>query len=66
MFLYCFAKNERDNITGDELETLREIGAAWLDAKVERLEHAIKEGVLQEVGYGDKEQETWSADTSVA
>lgn len=66
VFLYGFAKNERDNITDDELETLREIGAAWLDAKVERLEHAIKEGILQEVSYGDKEQETWSADKSVA
>ena len=58
VFLHGFAKNERDNIADDELETLREIGAAWLDAKVERLEHAIKGGILQEVSYGDKEQET--------
>lgn len=58
MFLYGFAKNERDNIADDELETLREIGAAWLDAKAERLEHAIKEGFLQEASYGDEKQET--------
>lgn len=57
VFLYGFAKNERDNIADDELETLREIGAAWLDAKAVRLEHAIKEGILQEVSYGDEKQE---------
>ncbi len=58
VFLYGFAKNERDNITNDELETLREIGAAWLNAKIERLEKVIKEGILQETSYGDEEQET--------
>jgi hypothetical protein len=30
---------------------LREIGEAWLGAKEERLEHAIKEGLLKEVNY---------------
>lgn len=56
VFLYGFAKSERDNIEADELETLREIGAAWLEAKKERLEHAIKEGLLKEVSYGDKKK----------
>jgi hypothetical protein len=51
VFLYGFAKSERDNIEPDELETLREIGEAWLKAKEERLEHAIKEGLLKEVNY---------------
>ncbi len=58
VFLYGFAKNERDNITNDELETLIEIGAAWLNAKIDRLEKVIKEGILQETSYGDEEQET--------
>ena len=49
VFLYGFAKSERDNIEPDELETLREIGEAWLEAKEERLAHAIKEGILKEV-----------------
>ena len=53
MFLYGFAKKERDNIEDDELETLREIGAAWLEARMDRLEHAIKEGILQEAVYND-------------
>ena len=66
VFLYGFAKNERDNIGNDEMETLREIGAAWLEAKVERLEHAIKEGILQEVNYGNEKQKTWSAGKSDA
>ena len=54
VFLYGFAKNERDNITPDDLDTLREIGAAWIDAKKEHLEKAIKDGVLTEVSYDNK------------
>jgi hypothetical protein len=56
VFLYGFAKSERDNIEADELETLKEIGAAWLEAKEERLEHAIKEGILKEVSYDDRKK----------
>jgi hypothetical protein len=58
VFLYGFAKKERDNIEDDELETLREIGAAWLEAKADRLELAIDEGILQEADYNDGKQET--------
>lgn len=54
VFLYGFAKNERDNIGPDELETLREIGAAWIEAKNEQLENAIEEGILTEVSYDNK------------
>lgn len=56
MFLYGFAKRERDNIDSSELLTPREIAAAWLAADAERIAQALKEGVLQEVNYGqDKE-----------
>jgi hypothetical protein len=58
VFLYGFAKKERDNIEDNELETLREIGAAWLEAKADRLEHALDEGILQEANYNDGKQET--------
>ena len=51
VFLYGFAKNERDNITADELATLQEIGAAWIAAKKERIENAIKEGLLKEIHH---------------
>ena len=54
VFLYGFAKNERDDISDDELKTLREIGAAWLEAESSQLEHAIREGVLREVIYDDE------------
>ena len=56
VFLYGFAKSERDNIEADDLETLKEIGAAWLEAKKERLEYVIKEGILKEVIYEDRKR----------
>lgn len=57
VFLYGFAKNERDNIEDHELTTLREIAAGWLEANDERLERAIQEGFLQEVSYDKGKQE---------
>jgi hypothetical protein len=54
VFLYGFAKNERDNIGDDELTTLKEIAGAWLRADKAHLQYALQEGVLQEVPYGDK------------
>ncbi len=56
MFLYGFAKNERANIEDDELKTLREIGAAWLEANKEGLEHAIEEGILKEINHDGKKR----------
>ncbi len=49
VFLYGFAKRERENIDPDELLTLREIGAAWLAANTTRIARALKEDALQEV-----------------
>jgi len=49
VFLYGFAKSERENISQDELLTLREIGAAWLAADTKRIAKALEEGALQEV-----------------
>ena len=54
LFLYGFAKKERDNIKDDELTTLKEIAAAWLEADAERLRYALEDGVLQEVTYDDE------------
>lgn len=47
IFLYGFAKNERDNIDSNELLTLKDIAASWLKA-------TEKDGLLQEVKYGKK------------
>ena len=55
VFLYGFAKRERENIDADELLTLREIGAAWLAADPRSITQAIKEGALQEVIDDEKE-----------
>ena len=49
VFLYGFAKSERDNIGDDDLKTLKEIGAAWLEAKDDNLQRAVEGGILKEV-----------------
>jgi hypothetical protein len=54
VFLYGFAKNSRDNIDADELQTFREIGASWLTGGDEAIETAIREQLLREV-YCDDE-----------
>ena len=53
VFLYGFAKNERENIEDTGLLTLREIGAAWLAADAKGIARAISEDALQEVKDGD-------------
>ena len=49
VFLYGFAKSEQANIDEADLQTLRELGAVWLNAGQEGLDHAIEEGILKEV-----------------
>jgi hypothetical protein len=49
VFIYGFAKSERDNIEDDELTTLQEIAAGWLATDVKRIEDAIANKILQEV-----------------
>lgn len=55
VFLYGFAKNERDNIAPDELKSLREIAAGFLDADEAGLAQAIRNGTLLEVAHGADE-----------
>ncbi len=66
VFLYGFAKNERENIEDDELTTLREIAAGWLEADDEYLENAIKKRFLQEVIYDEGKQKNQSIGKSDA
>jgi hypothetical protein len=49
VFLYAFAKSERDNIAQAELTTLKEIAAAWLAASDAKLDKAVADGILYEV-----------------
>lgn len=57
VFLYGFAKRERENIDRDELITLRELASAWLAADAKQVAEALNEGVLKEVAY-DENKET--------
>lgn len=54
VFLYGFARNDRDNIDPDELQTLRTIGANWLAAEAETLMRAVDDGDLQEIDHDDE------------
>ena len=55
VFLFGFAKNERENIDPDELLTLREIGAAWLAADAQRIALALQDAALLEVTDDDNQ-----------
>ena len=56
VFLYGFAKNERDNIDPDQLLSLREIAAGWLAANAAKIKQALDEGALQEVQHDEENQ----------
>jgi hypothetical protein len=66
VFLYAFAKNERENIASDELLTLREIGATWLAADAQRIAQALEAGILQEVANGEPKNPTRPAHEGAA
>jgi hypothetical protein len=65
VFLYGFAKSERENISADELQTLREIGADWLAADARQITRALKEDALQEVPH-EETDETEPPDRGIA
>lgn len=49
VFLLAFAKSEKDNITANELESLKTIAAGWVSADEEAIDRAVDEGDLEEV-----------------
>ena len=53
IFLFAFAKNERENIDKAELMTLREIVASVLNADDKTIAQALNDGTLIEVQYGN-------------
>jgi hypothetical protein len=57
VFLFGFAKSERDNVDDDELLTLRDIAKGWFAADARALAKAMAEGLIQEVTY-DQEKKT--------
>ncbi|CCD97639.1 type II toxin-antitoxin system RelE/ParE family toxin [Bradyrhizobium sp. STM 3809] len=52
VFLFGFAKNERDNIDSKQLKTLREASVMWLQATPQQIAAAIRNGLLIEVRNG--------------
>ena len=54
IFLFAFAKNERENIDKAELMTLREIVASFLNADDKAIAQALKDGTLIEVPNGNQ------------
>jgi hypothetical protein len=57
VFLYGFAKNERENISNSELLSLREIAATFLNASKDQIARALKDGTLIEVYDDSKDKE---------
>lgn len=49
LFLYGFAKNERDNIDAKELASLKKLSKDYLSLTAAELEQAIKMGILIEL-----------------
>jgi hypothetical protein len=56
VFLFGFAKNQRENIDRAELKTLREIAEIFLSASDEKIEQALKDGTLIEVQNDEAEK----------
>ena len=51
VFLYGFAKSERENIDSDELMSLKELASAWIKASDQEVNHSLSNGLLKEVIY---------------
>lgn len=49
VFLYVFAKSDRENVSPDELLAWREIGSIWLLEDEQGVRRAIKEEELEEI-----------------
>jgi len=54
-FVFGFAKNARDNIEDDELQTLRDVTVELLARDDAALDRAKTTGELQEIDNGDDE-----------
>jgi len=48
-FLHGFSKNDKDNLSDDELEMMKRLASHWLNYSETNIRVALKEGELQEV-----------------
>ncbi|MDD2366030.1 MAG: type II toxin-antitoxin system RelE/ParE family toxin [Desulfuromonadaceae bacterium] len=54
LFLYGFAKSDRDNIGNDELRELRKLSQLFLALKDEEITSALEIDRIEEIPYHDK------------
>jgi hypothetical protein len=54
VFITGFAKNEKDNLSDDELETMKDIASGWLNANEKQMKFALIEGELKEIKHEKK------------
>jgi hypothetical protein len=55
VFLFGFAKNQRDNLTPVQLADLKMVGRDLLALTEHQINEAVAEGQLQEVRYGEED-----------
>ncbi len=55
VFLYGFAKNERDNVDEDELRSLKLLAQTYLGFDEDTIDRLVEAGELKEVRYGEPE-----------
>ncbi len=55
VFIFGFAKNERDNIDDKELKLIKDLAAAYLAMDEQMLKRAIAAGELVEIRHGKQE-----------
>src|ERR1019366_7481779 len=54
VFLFGFAKSERENISPDELVVFRELAKNWLAADNAEIQNEIEAGNIQEIEDGEE------------
>lgn len=52
VFMFGFAKNERDNIDNDELRLMKRLASAFLEMDDRMLEKALISGEIVEISHG--------------
>jgi hypothetical protein len=54
VFIIGFVKNEKDNLSDDELETAKDIAYGWLNANMNQINFSLIEGELKEIKHEKK------------
>lgn len=54
VFLYCFAKNDKDNLDRDEVREYKEAASVYLGLTNPEIVSALENRKLEEVEYNDK------------